>query len=48
MRDLRTSITGGVSGVCQLLGMFFPGIQIICDPLSALALALLGWYAKDR
>lgn len=47
MSDTKTTVSGVIAGVCQVVGMFVPAAHQICDPISALALAALGWFAKD-
>ena len=46
--DLKTTVTGGVAGACQLAGFFVPGLHAICDPITAIALFFLGLFAKDK
>lgn len=48
MQDVKTSTAAGVAGVCQLVGFFVPGAHAFCDPVSAVALMVLGWFAKDK
>lgn len=48
MSDLKTTVTGAVAGACQLVAMFVPGAAAFCEPVSGLALVLLGWFAKDK
>ena len=48
MKDMKTTVTGGIAALCQLVGLLVPGAGALCDPLSAIALALMGWFAKDR
>lgn len=48
MKDWKTTVTGGVAGVCQLLGLFVPAAHQLCDPIGAAALALFGWFASDK
>ena len=47
MTNFKTTLSGGLAGICQVVAFFLPGAHILCDPLSALALALMGYFAKD-
>lgn len=47
MKDTRTTVSGAIAGICQLIGIFVPGAQVLCDPISALALVLMGYFAAD-
>jgi len=44
--DTKTSVAGGVAGVCQLVGLFVPGAHALCDPISAVAIVVLGWFTN--
>jgi hypothetical protein len=48
MDNLKTTVSGGLVAVCQVVGMLVPGAHAICDPLSALAMALFAWFSKDK
>lgn len=46
--DIKTTAAGTVAGACQMAGFFVPGLHAICDPISAIALFLIGLFAKDK
>lgn len=44
--DVKTSIAGGIAGACQIAGFFIPAAHVLCDPISALALMVMGWFTN--
>ena len=46
--EFKTTFTGGLAAVCQLIGFFVPGAHAVCDPIGAAALGLFAWFAKDK
>lgn len=46
MTDVKTTIFGGLAGVCGLVDFFFPGLSAVCEPLGNAALVLFAWFAK--
>jgi len=48
MNNVKTTIAGSIAAGCQMLGLFFPGIHAVCDPVGAAALAIFAWFAKDK
>lgn len=48
MVNWKTSIAGVVAALAQAAKNVFPDFAAIADAVSALALALLGYFAKDK
>ena len=48
MVNLKTTIAGAIAGAFQLVGQLFPEYKAIADAASALAMALLGYFAADK
>lgn len=48
MQDVKTTAAASVAGICQLVGIFVPGAHALCDPISAIALIVWGWFSKDK
>jgi len=48
MDNLKTTVSGGLVAVCQVVGMFVPGAHAICDPISAAAMAIFAYFCKDK
>jgi hypothetical protein len=46
--DWKTTAAGFAASVCTLVELFLPGAKPVCDVALAVALAGLGYFAKDR
>lgn len=45
--NIKTTISGVVAAVSSVVSMFVPGFEAITQPLTAIAVFLIGFFAKD-
>ena len=46
--EFKTTFTGGLAALSQMISFFVPGAHAVLDPVGAAALALFAWFAKDK
>jgi hypothetical protein len=43
----KTTAAGAVAGICAIVGIFVPAAHVVCEPIGALAILALGYFASD-
>lgn len=45
--NIKTTVAGVIAAVSSVVSMFVPGFEAITQPVTAIAVFLIGLFAKD-